>query len=593
MNCHNTFAYTLYFELVEGKLFIELNEEPGTEKEITIDISSTVPWARLYIGAEKGFNTYKWEQYVKRAQLKLPIKLQLLVPGCLPATTFAISMTGTYSGGVCDEATCPLELPKDKIQFTTSKPNVGQLNISNFNVIPGKWTPNPIKMTISHQLFQPEVLTVTPKSLETGALQFQAQASSGDKADNEMTFSWSRKLFGKMAFMYVYAKKNLALGKTLQVQFYLKCEQCNFNQFFPELAHPLQVRVEAQEKQRFIPFYIPSMKTAHKYCFNLKLNSEPIEQVTVVLSVTCSAFHVEPKSLTFDKFRQHSRQQSFCITPKIADQSCQLIFLLPGQGSSLYHTPQPLSLYSTGHLNFSQANFQYPSIIEATNRMVSDMFVFQFDKTDYADITLTPIFKPEKTFFLFKPSQFEVSHLFVDNFMHFTIIPNVDCPLRLNDTNMSVYWIIDWNITGSIEGYNKPHPMYIKVIENDKESKPQMDWCPQSSIDCSNPPEGMTCFPDQCVLDPKKKECNPLYIWNVESGYGFKQYAIFASVGLLVIYIILRQIGCLGNPQLPTIDEEKEIQEKRIFNTAENLREAQVAIENLLWQIYRYEVWYM
>ena len=53
--------------------------------------------------------------------------------------------------------------------------------------------------------------------------------------------------------------------------------------------------------------------------------------------------------------------------------------------------------------------------------------------------------------------------------------------------------------------------------------------------------------------------------------------------------MILQQLGIVGNVKLPPIDEEEELEEKKIFNTAENLREAQVAIEHLLWQIYKYE----
>ena len=36
--------------IVKNKAFIELNEEPGTNKIIQIEISPSVNWARFYIG---------------------------------------------------------------------------------------------------------------------------------------------------------------------------------------------------------------------------------------------------------------------------------------------------------------------------------------------------------------------------------------------------------------------------------------------------------------------------------------------------------------------------------------------------------------
>ena len=121
--------------------------------------------------------------------------------------------------------------------------------------------------------------------------------------------------------------------------------------------------------------------------------------------------------------------------------------------------------------------------------------------------------------------------------------------------------------------------------------RPKEEWC-QQEIDCSDPPKGVTCIPDICALNSSNIECKAIYAKPglKQSQYSIIQYIMLGCIVLVLLLVIAKQCGWIGGVKIPeTVEEEQEIEEKKIFNTAENFTEAQVAIEHLLWQIYEHE----
>ena len=73
----------------------------------------------------------------------------------------------------------------------------------------------------------------------------------------------------------------------------------------------------------------------------------------------------------------------------------------------------------------------------------------------------------ENEFFTFDPEYFEINtEIMQSNQIEFYVTPNVDCPIKDEFSNISLYYIINWQINGSIDNYMKPTPIYIRVLES-------------------------------------------------------------------------------------------------------------------------------
>eukprot|EP01083_Nonionella_stella_P006252 18185_1 len=576
-------------ETVKNRLWISLNAEPGTERTIALQFEANEIWAQIKAPTAEFVNEIVWTEYVKRSQLSVLLDLYLKVPGCEPSTNIAITVTGTYQGGICDEEStdCMLRLPDSAISITTEKPRMGTLIIPPFNVIRGKWT-KPIKLMIPHRLLPPETLNIIPKSLLLDALQFASSPIQSISDINPIQFSYSHPYFPTRTYVYIKAREDLALSQKLEIEYEMKCSECKFNQFAQIMDQPHPAIVAESSKQSFIPLYIPSMNIWNKYCFVLSLNRIPVTPISVSFEL-CQEMIIEPREVTFTKEKDvnDSMHQSFCITP-IQEVQCQLRFYLSGPSVHEYIKPDPIHVYSKSS---ALLYITFPSIIEVTNRVISTPQILKFQRGEYLDVVLSPI-AAENGFFTFAPESFKInSEVMQSNEIEFYVTANVDCPMKNEDSNTSLYYVIHWNINGSLGNYMKPTPLYMKVVANMEELSPLETWCSED-IDCADPSVGQTCVVDECVLNSSREHCKPLFVQKrrQESGWTVYQYLMIAVVSLVLIVMILRFCGCFERKkEEEEVDSEDETEERKIFNTAANFEEAQVAIENLLWQIYEHE----
>jgi hypothetical protein len=272
---------------------------------------------------------------------------------------------------------------------------------------------------------------------------------------------------------------------------------------------------------------------------------------------------------------------------------------------------------------------RHPLVIELTNRLISAPLKLTFDETEYLDVILKPRFIDETSsdFFTFVPELFALSHLSTTNEISFFITPNVDCPLII-DAEFIAYFVIQFDVqNGSLAQFAKPSPLYIRVLSNEREFNAREDWC-TTEIDCQIPPNGMTCIPDECLLKDNTNSnsetiditsdsnvnvsenitnstaakvneigndiCLPLTIQPLteQNSFNILKYMILFCIVVLLTLVVLHECGCLTKVEIPELmddDSSATTEEKKIFNTAENLREAQIAIEHLLFQIKHHE----
>lgn len=359
------------------------------------------------------------------------------------------------------------------------------------------------------------------------------------------------------------------------------------------------------------------MKIQQKYCFRLTLNRIPVSDINIEFEA-CDSFTIEPTQVLFSKTNFNPKQESFCITPKIINSVCSLNFYLQGQSISQYSKPASIDLYSIAE-NVVLKKFTHPIIIELTNRLISEPLRFSFEKSEYLNISLQPTFKEDAEFFTFSPKYLHLSHLAVGK-IEFFITPNVDCPMTVEMTHFGYYVIEFMTINGSSSfsdfDFAKPTPLYIKVMANDQELNSRQEWC-ESEFNCNSPPNGMTCIPDECVLregsdtqqfvavrnktqnESTTEEstqidiCLPLIVGSLvaQSEIAIVQIIIIVCLAIILLVVFLYECGCLQKVPIPEMEEEDEheIKERQIFNTKENMKEAEVAIENLLKQIDSYE----
>ena len=386
-------------DTIIGLMTIEINSEPGTERTIALEFEPNKEWVTIQASSAEFDNELVWTQYVQRDDLRVSLSVVLEVPGCEPATDITVGIKGTFEGGTCEEETtvCTLTLPDTSITFVTAKPRMGSLAVSPFNVIRNEWT-KPVQLMIPYQLLEPETVTITPVALLAGALTFKARPNELDT--NVLQFSYDHPYFPRRTYMYVKAREDLALGQELQIEYGIKCSQCKYNQF-PATEDPQTPTVVAEApKQQFVPLFIPSMKSWHKYCFQLQLNRKPMTEVSVVFEV-CSQMTIEPREVVFSKAKDDSMRQMFCITPVMAKE-CVLRFFLSGQSVENYVRPDPITIYSystesNGAGNGTEpaaTNKHYsitvPTTIEVTNRKISTPQRLEWEPGGHLDITLTP-----------------------------------------------------------------------------------------------------------------------------------------------------------------------------------------------------------
>ena len=447
---------------------------------------------------------------------------------------------------------------------------------------------------IPNKLLIPETLIITPKSLLLNALKFKASIIDKINQDNDIKFSYSNPYFPKRSYMYIKASEDLALSQKLEIEYGMKCAQCKFNQFPDKMEAPFPASVAESSKQKFVPFYIPTMKIWHKYCFTLSLNRKPITEIGVTFEL-CDAIITEPREVTFSKKKDlnESMHQRFCITPT-EETECILKFFLTGQSIHEYIKPDPIKIYAKE--SEKPLQIRLPTIIELRNRIISapQTLFFERRQGEYLDIILIPISKTDNEFFKFEPSFFKIqSDIMQSQEIEFYVTSNVDCPMKDDISNISLYYIIDWKINGSLGNYMKPTPIYIKVIENMDELNPSQEWCDIDDIDCRDPRVGQTCIIDPCILNSSHTDCQPLYakIKEKQSGLIWWQWLMIVIVIIVLLIIFLKFCGCFDKKEKEEeeLESDEEIEEKKIFNTKENFNEAQIAIEKLLEQIYKHE----
>ena len=129
--------------------------------------------------------------------------------------------------------------------------------------------------------------------------------------------------------------------------------------------------------------------------------------------------------------------------------------------------------------------------------------------------------------------------------------------------------------------------------ENKKEVTASQPWCPDE-IDCTDPPFGQTCVVDECVLDSNQPLCKPLKVKEFDgprTGYTKNEYIMISIIAVFVLWNLMQFFGVFNlckKKEEESEDSSEETQE--IFNTARNMKHAEVAIEALLWQIREFEV---